>query len=242
MQLSVIRNDSFGEVQCDFYGDNKNDIWMTREQIGTALGYSEPRKNIAKIHERYKDRLDRFSGVVKVTTPGGIQEVVVYNAKGVYEICRWSRQAKADQFMDWVWDIVEGYRSGKLIQAPVAPTEDKALDIRRAEVLMQMTNVFKDILSPPSIQLIAARAAEIIDPQLSLPRPQISKSYTATQIAEALGISKQKVGRLANLHGLKTSQNGIVILDQARYANKQVENFLYNENGKRAFEELLSQS
>ncbi len=31
------------------------------------------------------------------------------------EICRWSNKPKADQFMDWCWDIVEKYRNGELI-------------------------------------------------------------------------------------------------------------------------------
>ena len=31
------------------------------------------------------------------------------------EICRWSRQNKANQFMDWVWDIVEKYRNKNIV-------------------------------------------------------------------------------------------------------------------------------
>lgn len=31
------------------------------------------------------------------------------------EICRWSRQPKANLFMDWVWDIVEKYRSKEIV-------------------------------------------------------------------------------------------------------------------------------
>ncbi len=31
------------------------------------------------------------------------------------EICRWSRQPKADVFMDWVWDIIEKYRANELV-------------------------------------------------------------------------------------------------------------------------------
>lgn len=30
------------------------------------------------------------------------------------EICRWSRQSKANIFMDWVWDIIESYRHNEL--------------------------------------------------------------------------------------------------------------------------------
>lgn len=30
------------------------------------------------------------------------------------EICRWSNKPKANQFMDWVWDIIEKYRNNEL--------------------------------------------------------------------------------------------------------------------------------
>lgn len=43
------------------------------------------------------------------------QECVYYTQRGIMEICRFSRQPKANQFMDWVWDIVEKYRDNKLI-------------------------------------------------------------------------------------------------------------------------------
>lgn len=38
------------------------------------------------------------------------------------EICRFSKQTKANQFMDWVWDIVEKYRNHEL-------TSTKQIDI-----------------------------------------------------------------------------------------------------------------
>jgi prophage antirepressor-like protein len=253
MQLSVIRNERFEEAQCDFFSEGDHEVWLTREQIGRALGYSNPGTAIKNIHARYEDRLNHFSTQLKLSQVEGgrtvEREAYVYSSMGVYEICRWSRQPKANQFMDWTWKIIEEYRKGRLVQAPHAPIVNEDLEVRKeqlridkANLLMQMVANFQGILSPPSIQLLANTAAETAIPTLSLPKPQIAKSYTATQIAESLGISKQKVGRLANLHGLKTPLNGIIILDQARYANKQVENFLYNENGKRAFEELLSQS
>lgn len=40
--------------------------------------------------------------------------MVLYSAKGVYEICRWSRQPKADEFYDHVYEILEGLRLGYL--------------------------------------------------------------------------------------------------------------------------------
>lgn len=105
--LQILKSETFGTVKCDFYGDG-NQVYMTREQIGTALGYSNPKRAISDIHKRHKERLDKFSRVTQIAYPsGGKQDVYIYNRKGVMEICRWSQQEKADAFMDWVWEVID---------------------------------------------------------------------------------------------------------------------------------------
>lgn len=44
------------------------------------------------------------------------QERAYYTQRGIMEICRWSRQPKANDFMDWVWDVIENYRKGNLVK------------------------------------------------------------------------------------------------------------------------------
>lgn len=84
---------------------------MTREQVGIALEYENPKKAIAHIHQRNRDRLDRFSGGLNLVPPenktnsrgsgSGPQFTTIYTLRGVMEICRLSRQPKADAFMDF---------------------------------------------------------------------------------------------------------------------------------------------
>ncbi|USH03669.1 hypothetical protein K6Q96_06660 [Grimontia kaedaensis] len=69
--------------------------------------------------------------------------------------------------------------------------------------------------------------------------PTTDKHYTATEIAKVLGVSAQKVGRTANLHGLKSSRYGEWRLDQASHSHKQVETFHYNLQGKQRLEALI---
>jgi len=134
--LALVKSENFSAVQCDFYR-GKKEIWMTRKQIGEALGYSDPQKAIDKIHDRHKDRLDKFSVTVKLGGVEGNREVqrdtCLYSAKGVYEICRWSKQAKANQFYDWVYDMLEGLRTGKIRMQFNGPnfTPRMALDVAK---------------------------------------------------------------------------------------------------------------
>ena len=64
----------FNGLQFDCYQDENqnssdNEFWATREQIGRLLGYAYPVEAIGKIHNRNKERLDKFSRVPKLTYP-----------------------------------------------------------------------------------------------------------------------------------------------------------------------------
>ena len=127
--MTVITSKPFGALNVDVYQNDKHQYYMTREQIGRALECKEPRKYIAKIHERNADRLDSLSTVVNLTTvEGGItkeREIICYSLRGVMEICRLSRQPKADAFMDFCWDIMESLMRGDSVLA--TPKMDAAL-------------------------------------------------------------------------------------------------------------------
>lgn len=121
--LELVTTENFGSVTCDFYRNVGNEIFMTREQIGEALGYNNPSTAIKNIHRKHRERLDNLSLKLKFdkggtqsepSFRGGSQETYFYSQRGIMEICRWSRQPKANAFMDWVWDIVEAYRAGTL--------------------------------------------------------------------------------------------------------------------------------
>ena len=103
---------------------------MTREQIGVALEYkNKPSDAIAKIHERNPDRLNSLATTVNLTgVEGGRtvnRNIFVYNLRGVMEICRLSRQPKADKFMDFVWNVMESLYNGNSVLA--APDQQTAV-------------------------------------------------------------------------------------------------------------------
>lgn len=69
--------------------------------------------------------------------------------------------------------------------------------------------------------------------------PVTQQHWRATDIAKELGVSAQKVGRIANQHGLKKAPYGEWRLDQAAYSHKQIESFVYNSKGRQALHELF---
>lgn len=144
--LKLITTETFGDLSCNFYRNMNDDILLTREQIGTALEYSDPSKAIRKIHLKHKDRLEPLCLRLKITgstqvganlTKSEEQECVYYTQRGVMEICRFSRQPKANQFMDWVWDIVEKYRNHEFIHIS---RQDSTVNEKLIELLTSMNN------------------------------------------------------------------------------------------------------
>lgn len=106
--MNLIDRFSYGGCLYDVFTDRSQDIYMSRDQIGRALGYAEPRKAIEKIHSRHKHELDRFSTVVKLgTVDGKKRDVIYYSRRGVFEICRYSRQQKAKEVLDKFFDKLE---------------------------------------------------------------------------------------------------------------------------------------
>jgi|GEM_PF-1757198 len=115
MNLSIVSREIFGQNKMNIYQNENNDVFMTREQIGQALEYSDPRDSIRRIHSRNTERLDKFSVGVKLSaTDGKLYETIVYDEKGVYEIIRKSAQPKADEFYDWVYELLSKLRKGEL--------------------------------------------------------------------------------------------------------------------------------
>ena len=120
----------------------QDDFWMTREQIGTALGYKNPSISIGTIHKRNADRLDPLSGLINLITPGGKQQTYVYNMRGVMEICRYSTRPKANAFMDFCWDVIVALMRGETVSLKANQAE-----LKRQERFDQMIQTLTEIHS-----------------------------------------------------------------------------------------------
>ncbi|MFS0837275.1 hypothetical protein [Paenibacillus sp. 1P03SA] len=96
-------------------------------------------------------------------------------------------------------------------------------------------------VSQESLVQLYSFAANVLTDRVMLPPPEVDKTYTATEIGNELGLSSNKIGRLANEHNLKTAEYGITVLDKSRSSDKQVPSFRYNEAGRKKLIELVSQ-
>lgn len=151
---------------------------------------------------------------------------------------------------DKAWDIydelVDNYFNMRVAIRRNNPTivANKRLEImeenaktRKANLLYKLAMATK---SESSSQTMLALAAKELTGHMTIPTQQ-QKEYSAGDIGKQLGISAQRVGRIANKLGLKAPQPqqneyGRWAASKSRYSDKEVPQWMYSEKGVRAIQ------
>ena len=132
-------------------------------------------------------------------------------------------------------------RNKELDKPKQANERDKAMLLnaqsRQAVLFMKLSErssipEFKRIMEAYAANSLAGK--EIV----SLPEAK-EKTYSATDIGNMLGVSKNKIGVLANANGMKCDRYGKLFYDKSPYSGKEVETFRYYECALDKFKELL---
>lgn len=117
MKLTLVKQGEFLGTNCDFYLDESRNIFMSRTQVGYALQYKDPANAVKNIHNKYHDRFDKFSIEIAgaqfeppLRFNKNAEKVYMYEERGVYEVCRRSRQPVADNFHDWIYETIQSIK------------------------------------------------------------------------------------------------------------------------------------
>lgn len=100
--------------------------------------------------------------------------------------------------------------------------------------------------SETSKQALLAKAAEAITGEMTIP-VMLHKEYSATEVAQKLGTTGNKVGRIANQIGIKAEQPGQNkygrwSASKSRHSDKEVPQWLYFDEGIKAIAKALKQT
>lgn len=119
---------------------------------------------------------------------------------------------------------------------PMTENQKKNVEIRERDSRIREAEFLKSLIqfskSDTYKEILVAESARIATGREILPLPKLEENtYTAQEVGELLGISSNKVGRIANTYKLKNRENGIIVHDKAKYCNKEVEGFRYNKRG-----------
>ncbi|MFZ4361965.1 MULTISPECIES: P22AR C-terminal domain-containing protein [Citrobacter freundii complex] len=117
IDMNIVHNNELTFQNINFaYMEMAGQIWLTAAEVGQALGYSDDKA----IHRLYRKHADEFTvnmtGVVKVTTPGGLQDSRVFSLRGAHLMGMFARTTVAKEFRRWVLDVLDR----EVAQSPIA--------------------------------------------------------------------------------------------------------------------------
>ena len=131
----------------------------------------------------------------------------------------------------------------KLAKQASTASLSEQLKIAQIGLLNRVLDEFGDKISPQAREtLLLVGSEKFLGINTGYRPPVAQQTYSASEIGERLGISGNKVGRLAKAHNLKTEEYGIWVLDQSAHSSKQVTSFRYYENVVPVLDALIKTS
>ena len=230
-------------------------------------------KDIAKIHDkelrqinqainmnrkRFKDGIDivdllnqsdgfrKFAQENRLIGSNRTQHVYLLSERGYAKLLKILDDNKAwdiyDQLVDNYFNMrvaIKNNEPSLVQQRRLQIMEDNAAT-RKASIMYKIAMATE---SNSSRQSLLAQAAKELTGEMTIPVMK-HKEYSATEIGKLLGITSNKVGRIANEIGIKAEQPGQNKYgrwanSKSQYSDKEVSQWLYFENGFQAIKEHL---
>lgn len=239
-EIMAFDHERFGRIRgIEIDGES----WLVGKDVAERLGYKNPNEALAD-HVEAEDKLNSKS-LSSLGQRGGW----LINESGLYSLVLSSKLPEAKAFRHWVThDVLPALRKTgeyKLKRNPVddetrrklADAKARNAQSRQAALWIKMAELSGS--SEVHKQICAAYASKALEGEMVLPLPTVEKTYTAREVGDRYGVSANRIGKLANRHGLKTAEYGMLVMDKAKGCSKDVESWRYNERGVQAIGELL---
>lgn len=233
-KMQIFNNNAFGELRTV---EKDGQIWFVGKDVAEILGYQNGSRDINR-HVDEDDRQNYQNGTFESN-----RGLTIINESGLYSLILSSKLPKAKEFKHWVTaDVLPSIRkTGSYMQAtPAQENRSKAMFMN---AVTKQAKLWLAIGKASNLetynQICQAKAAETLAGEPVLPLPRVKKVYSATEIGEKLGVSANKIGRLANKYNLKTDKYGELCGDITS-SGRQVQNFYYYEEAIEKFQELLN--
>lgn len=233
--MNELQTFTYNNVQFRTITKSNDEKWFVLKDVCEILGLSNPSKVAERLDE---DERSNF----KLGRQG---EVNIISESGLYNVILRSDKPEAKPFRKWVTaEVLPSIRKTGSYNAK-AEKPSKALEIKEMNAKVRLSNQFLKLskvetLSAEYKNILAAKAAEVLTGTQIIPLPKSQqKMYSAGEIGKMFGLSANKIGRIANKHGLKTTEYGEWYRDKSPYSSTEVDNFRYNDKAVEKFKTIL---
>lgn len=230
-ELQVFTNEECGEIRVL---KRNNEAWFVAVDVCRILEIGNTSQAMSRLDDDEKTTLISNEG----------RQMNIISESGLYSLVLSSRKKEAKAFKRWVThDVLPSIRKTGGYNASVSDEyKAKRLEIMamnaKARVMREQNKRLESLIKSGKAESLSLTAMlQLADTE----PPRTEKTYTASEVAEMLGTSANKIGRIANANGLKCDEYGIMVLDKAKHADKQIPSFRYNEKGVEKLRELLAE-
>ena len=243
LQVFVYNGESIRAVEVN------GEPYFVGKDIATVLGYSNT--NDALI--RHVDEEDKLTS--RITMAGQGRDVIVINESGIYSLIFASKLPEAKNFKRWVThEVLPSIRrtGSYTVNQPRMSVEElelriNTLNLERAKLINSMLEAPAFPMTPETKTVFAHEVFKLASGHdyLAMLPESTEKWYTATEIGAELGISANKVGRIAKSNGIKApagegNEYGRWIFSKSQYSSREVSSFIYSEAGLEWFKDYES--
>ena len=235
-ELQIFNNSDFGNIRVV---ENSGEPWFVGKDIATILGYAKPENAIAN----HVDGEDKTSTLIQGSGSNYKSKAILINESGLYSLILSSKLPQAKAFKRWVTsEVLPAIRKTGSYKTPKHSSDREKAMLKNAQA--RSAKLWLEIAKNTGIQtykdVCNAYAAKELAGEDVLPLPKVQeKSYSATDIGKMLGVSKAKIGALANQNNMKCDEYGSWFHDKSPYSGKEVETFRYNSKAIEKFRSLL---
>ena len=112
--------------------------------------------------------------------------------------------------------------------------------VERAKIMERLSDHYRGRCDGRYSQILDSYITKELYGEHILPLPERTEHYyTAEEAGKILGISANRIGRIANSNNLKNEKYGKWFIDKAKHTNKEIEAFRYNQAGIDILKKLM---
>ena len=239
-EVQLFQKENLGQVR--ILGDKENPLFCLKD-VCEILEHTTPTKIKDSIINEFGKGMTQIH---PLKTAGGVQNMTFITEPQLYFVLMRSDKPKAKPFRQWVInEVLPSIRktgSYTISQTSVIVDELKLkeLELKRAEYLSSLAERYLNRCDGRYSQILDSYAVKELTGEHILPLPERTEHYyTAEEAGKILGISANRIGRIANLNHLKNEKYGKWFIDKAKHTNKEIEAFRYNQAGINCIRKLL---